>query len=151
MMRALVYKEFRETLPIAGLAMAALLFTAFDAMGYSPAPDLMNNYSGGQIPFLSDSFVERFGWIAMGLALALGFWQSLGDFWGDAQLFVLHRPVARRTIYSVKIAVGLTTYLVCTLLPLLLYAWWAAAPGTHASPFDWSMTAAVFTTWVQGT
>src|SRR5438105_6282104 len=150
MTRALVYKEFRETLPIAAVGMAALFFVTFDAMGYSAAPDLLS-YSRGGIPFLSDTFVERFGLAATGLALALGFWQSLGDFWGDAQLFVLHRPVARRTIYSVKLAVGLTTYLVCTLVPLVIYASWAATPGTHASPFDWSMTSGIWTTWLQTT
>ena len=151
MTRALIYKEFRETLPIAGLGLATLLFVAFDAMGYSPAPDLLTSYSSNGIPFLSDMFVQRYGLAATGLALALGFWQSLGDFWGDAQLFVLHRPIPRRTIYAVKLMVGLTTYFVCTLVPLLVYAWWDATPGTHASPFDWSMTAGVWTTWLQTT
>jgi len=147
--RALAYKEFRETLPFAGLGLAAMLVIVLDAMGYSPAPDLLGRYQRSGIPFLSDMFVSRFGLVATGLALALGFWQSLGDFWGDAQLFVLHRPVSRRTVYSVKIAVGLATYMFCTLVPLVIYVWWAATPGTHASPFEWSMTVGVWTTWLQ--
>jgi hypothetical protein len=151
MTRALLYKEFRETLPIAALGLAALLFAALDAMDFSPAPDFLGQYSRSSIPFLSDSFVERFGLAATGLALALGFWQSLGDFWGDAQLFVLHRPVPRRTIYGIKLVVGLTVYLLCTFIPLAIYAWWAATPGTHASPFEWSMTSPICMTWLQTT
>jgi hypothetical protein len=151
MTSSLIYKELRETLPIAALGLAALLFFALDGMGYSPAPNLVGQYQRSGIPFLSDSFVERFGMIASGLALALGFWQSLGDFWGDAQLFVLHRPVPRRTIYATKLAVGLSMYLLCTLLPLAIYTSWAAAPGTHASPFDWSMTTTICVTWLQTT
>jgi hypothetical protein len=151
MTSALVYKEFRETLPIAALGLAALLFLALDGMGYSPAPNLLGQYQGGGIPFFFDTFVQRFGLAASGLALALGFWQSLGDFWGDAQLFVLHRPISRRTIYAIKLAVGLAVYLICTLVPLIIYTWWAATPGTHASPFEWSMTTNVCTTWLQTT
>ena len=143
MISALVYKEFREALPIAGLGMAALLVIALDAMGYSVAPSSFGPRSQGAIPFLYDSMVARFGMIAAALALALGFWQSLGDFWGSAQLFVLHRPVPRHVVYSVKLAVGLAVYFACTFVPLAIYTWWAATPGTHASPFDWSMTATV--------
>jgi hypothetical protein len=149
--KALAYKEFRETLPIAALGLATLLVVMLDAMGYSPAPDLLGRYQRSGIPFLSDMFVSRFGLVAMGLALVLGFWQSMADFWGDAQLFVLHRPVSRQSVYSVKLAVGLSVYLVCTLVPLVMYVWWAATPGTHASPFEWSMTLGVWETWLQAT
>jgi hypothetical protein len=151
MTSALAYKEFRETLPIAALGLAALMFLALDAMGYSPAPNLLGQNQGGGIPFFFDSFTQRFGLAATGIALALGFWQSLGDFWGDAQLFVLHRPIARRSVYATKVAVGLTVYLACTLVPLAIYTWWAATPGTHASPFEWSMIKTVCTTWIQTT
>ena len=39
--------------------------------------------------------------------------------------------------------------LFCTLLPILIYAAWAATPGTHAGPFEWSMTATAFHVWLQ--
>jgi hypothetical protein len=147
MTSALVYKEFRETLPIAALGLAALVVAALDAMGNSPMPDVMTRFHGS-IPFVSDTFGQTFVLAAGGLALALGFWQSLGDFWGDAQLFVLHRPVSRRRIYSIKLLVGVTTYLVCGVVPILLYALWASTPGTHASPFDWSMTKDAWLAWL---
>jgi hypothetical protein len=101
-----------------------------------------------QIPFVSDSFTYQLGLVACGLAVALGFRQSLGDMQSDTQLFLLHRPVSRRRIYVTKVAVGLGLYLVATGLPTGLYALWAAAPGTHASPFRWSMTAPAWTVWL---
>src|SRR6185503_13555355 len=80
--------------------------------------------------------------------VALGFKQSLGDLLGDAQLFLLHRPLSRRRIYATKILVGLSVYLVCGVVPILIYAAWAALPGTHASPFAWSMTSPSWVIWL---
>jgi hypothetical protein len=61
---------------------------------------------------------------------------------------LLHRPVSRRRIYGAKLLVGLTTCLICGLAPFLMYAFWAATPGTHASPFEWSMTKDVWVAWL---
>src|SRR3954468_4692121 len=131
MSAALLYKEFRETLPIGVVGLACLVFVALNAMGYSPIPDLLYGNSMDAIPFLSwgDSFGGNFRTTAGAFALALGFWHALGDFWGEAHLFLLHRPVARRSIYVTKLAVGLVAYLVCGAAPILLYAGWAATPG----------------------
>ena len=97
MTRALIYKEFRETLPIATVALACLAFLALDAMGYSVVPDLFGGRYSGTIPFVGyqEQFFGQFNMAAGAFALALGFWHSLGDFWGEAHLFVLHRPVNR--------------------------------------------------------
>jgi hypothetical protein len=121
MSTALLYKEFRETLPIAVVGLACLLVVALTAMGYAPIPDLLYGNATGAIPFLewSDSFGGNFRMTAGAFALALGFWHSLGDFWGEAHLFLLHRPVARRSIYLTKIVVGLVTYLLCGAAPLV--------------------------------
>jgi hypothetical protein len=140
MTSALVYKEFRETLPIAVLGVGALLVYALTSMGYAPLPETIIQPGQGEIPFINDSLSGQLKMITGCVAIALGFWQSLGDFWGDAQLFLLHRPVSRQKIYFAKLLVGLATYAACSFVPVLLYAAWAAAPGTHASPFDWSMT-----------
>jgi hypothetical protein len=149
MTRALLYKELRETLPIAAVGLACLVFIALDAMEYSPLPNLLGGRYVGVIPFLShmDQFFGRFAVAAGAFAIALGFWHSLGDFWGEAHLFLLHRPVNRRKIYVTKLFVGIVTYLLCAAAPILLYALWAATPGTHASPFDWSMTLQSWSAW----
>src|SRR4029079_15061896 len=101
------------------------------------------------MPFVgySDQFSSYFGTMAGCLALALGFWHALGDFWGEAHLFLLHRPVDRRSFYSTKLLVGVIAYLICAATPILLYGCWAATPGTHASPFEWSMTLGVWGSW----
>ena len=149
MTAALVYKEFRETLPIALVGLALLMLVALDAMGYSPVPDLLGGRFVGVIPFLGnqDQFFGRFNMAAGLLAIALGFWHSLGDFWGEAHLFLLHRPVSRRTVYVTKLVMGLVAYLLCAAVPVLVYALWAATPGTHASPFEWSMTLPSWGAW----
>lgn len=40
-----------------------------------------------------------------------------------------------------KLLVGGTAYLLCAALPIVCYGCWAAIPGKHAGPFEWSMTA----------
>jgi hypothetical protein len=39
-----------------------------------------------------------------------------------------------------KILVGAALYLCCSAIAILAHGLWAATPGTHASPFYWSMT-----------
>jgi hypothetical protein len=149
MTRALLYKEFRETLGIAAVGLVALLGVAASSIGFPLLPfGWLSRPSGWQIPFVSDSFVSLFALVAAGLAVALGFRQSIGDFLGDAQLFLLHRPISRGRIYATKLLLGLAIYLLCGVAPILLYAGWAATPGTHASPFAWSMTTASWVAWL---
>jgi hypothetical protein len=137
MTSALTYKEFRETIGIAALGLAALLVVAAANMGWVFVVSWQTHAS---IPFLSDGFFTPFVFLAAALAIALGLRQTLGDFFGDAYLFLLHRPVGRRQIFAAKLLVGLSLYAVGAAVPMLLYAWWASLPGTHASPFEWSMT-----------
>jgi hypothetical protein len=151
MTSALTYKELRESGWIAALALAAMLVVSLGAMGYSFLPgglSLSLLRQAGTIPFLNDGFLWRFGLIAAALAIALGLRQSLGDMQGEAQLFLLHRPVSWRLIYAVKLVVGLGLYLVAGGIAIGLYALWAATPGTHPSPFYWSMTLATWNTWL---
>ena len=61
---------------------------------------------------------------------------------------LLTRPVSRAFVLNVKIAVGLGVYLSTSAVPILLYAIWAATPGTHASPFLWSMTWPMWQCWL---
>jgi hypothetical protein len=147
MTHALIYKELRETLPIVALGLAALLIVASSSMGFSPLPLLVQPRARA-IPFINDPFTPRYIITAGSLAIALGIWQALGDFRGEAQFFLLHRPASRRSVYLTKLATGLAVYLLCGFLPIALYAAWAAAPGTHASPFVWSMTAFEWLTWL---
>jgi hypothetical protein len=86
--------------------------------------------------------------VAVCLALALGFRQTVGESAAGTYLFLLHRPASRLRLIGTKLAVGLGLYLVCAALPILGYALWAATPGTHAGPFEWSMTAEAWKVWL---
>lgn len=144
MTSALTLKELRESAGLALLGLAGLVVLALTTMGFSPLSPMFGWQRPGTIPFLYDSFVEYLAFGAGALAIALGFKQSLGDFWGDAQLFVLHRPISRRHVYLTKLLVGLALTVVLAAMTVALYALWAATPGTHASPFAWSMTGAAW-------
>jgi hypothetical protein len=138
MLRAMVYKELRETVVIGALALVA-----FALVNYSPV-SFFTNYGDRGIPFVRDSFVSAFVMVAVGFAIVLGLRQSFVESMRGTWLFLLHRPLPRWQVIAVKLAVGGALYLVCAAVPILIYAQWAATPGTHASPFEWSMTA---TTW----
>jgi hypothetical protein len=79
--------------------------------------------------------------IAAALAAVIGVWQSAREDLRGTWQVLLHRPLSRETLIGLKLLAGLTTYAACTCLPTLVFACWAATPGTHASPFVWSMTA----------
>jgi hypothetical protein len=101
-----------------------------------------------EIPFLGRSYLSSFAWVSAGLTIALGFGQSLGESLHGTWKFLLHRPVGRTQLILVKLLVGVAAYLVCSAAAILSYAWWAATPGTHASPFEWSMTEQIWKVWL---
>jgi hypothetical protein len=135
MLSALLYKELRETL---GIAVAALVVYA-----------LFVSYVGGgaSFPFVEDSFLGLFCFYAAGLAIWLGLRQTVTESSRGTWLFLLHRPIAQRQLIGAKLAVGAVLYLVCAALPILVYAFWAATPGNHASPFYGWMTASAWKAW----
>ncbi|MEO2049664.1 MAG: hypothetical protein ABGX16_24155 [Pirellulales bacterium] len=62
--------------------------------------------------------------------------------------FLLQRPMPRNHIFLMKLAVGATLLLSATGAMIFFYAWWAATPGNHASPFEWSMTVPAWRMWL---
>ena len=78
--------------------------------------------------------------IAIISAIVIGLNQTLMESWRQTSLFLLHRPMPRSQIFLCKLAAGGLILLGTSALPLLIYCLWAATPGTHASPFFWSMT-----------
>lgn len=135
MLKAMVYKELRETVLIGALALVAYALRDWFPLRFLPY------YGGGGIPFIQDGFVDGFIMVTVCLAIVLGLRQSLGESFRGTWLFLLHRPMPRWQPIAVKLAVGAAMYALCAAIPILLYAQWAATPGTHASPFEWSMTA----------
>src|SRR5262249_47673485 len=84
------------------------------------------------------SFGLMVGMIGSCLALTIGFRQSCWEIRQGTSLYLLHLPIRRRTYYLAKLGTGIGVVLLSMALPILLYASWAASPGSHAAPFDWS-------------
>ncbi len=138
MIAALVRKELREMLPFVVLA----LLVQFLLVGFT-----LHSRSGLQvdagyaIPFVSGELLWYTFFVAGLLAAVLGLWQTMWEGWHGTFLFLLHRPIPRERIACAKLLTGAAVCLVAALVPVAWYAVWAATPGTHASPFAWSMTA----------
>lgn len=144
MLKALVWKESRELAPLVILAAIAELL-------YCLPPELivLNQPESDAIPFVSSGLTT---WMLVigGLAgVVFGFWQTIGESTRGTYPYLFHRPVSRETILLIKLGVGVALVLLIAGVPILGYAFWAATPGTNASPFFWAMTVAVWQLWIQ--
>ncbi len=160
MIKALAIKELRETAWIAAVGLAAYACVVAtiisprieDGMtmlpGMKTLAKAMYSEHDRLFPFVMGSFDSSFTVISLALAAALAFRQTLGEERGGTYGFLLHRPVKRRSALLVKMAVGAGLLLLVSALPILALATWAATPGTHPSPFEWSMTEAVWRIWI---
>ena len=154
MVLAIVAKELRELRMLAALALFVYGIYLSNLTGHwhyqlrsllgwlpglGPLPDF---------PFVQDDFGMIHGFIGFSLAIALGFRQSVCEFLQGTAPYLLHRPMSRRAIILSKLLAGAGLLLACTVLPILVYGAWAAMPGTHPSPFEWSMAAPMVHNWL---
>jgi hypothetical protein len=140
-MKALAIKELREVFGITAAALAGYLALVVNLMGAKVFDWIPGIPSGTQeVPFIGAGFTMFFTFVSVAFAVALGFRQSAWELARGTYLLLLHRPISRDRIFLTKLAVGLGVLLLGASLPIVLYAWWAAVPGNHPSPFDWSMT-----------
>lgn len=145
MLKALVLKELRELAPIAAIALAVYAFLVANRTGVEFI--FWTSGNSNDIPFVSDGFTEPFILVSLAFGLALAMKQTLGESWRATWLWLLFRPVSRGEMIMVKLATGLSLYLVCSALPIVWYSCWAALPAKHASPFYWSMTVETWEAW----
>jgi hypothetical protein len=138
MWKTLAAKELRETGLIALAALAIYAYFLANAMRFRLLPFL--DTERDLIPFVGGAFIGPFVCVSAGLAIAVGFRQSAWESMQSTFLFLLHRPMSWWKLLGAKLTIGLSVYIVSAAIPILLYAWWAGTPGTHASPFEWSMT-----------
>jgi ABC-type transport system involved in multi-copper enzyme maturation permease subunit len=137
MIKALVLKELRESAGLIALAVLGALYALADLAGLHIVPW---SAAGGGFPFVNDQLTFYLSCVAGGLAIALGVKQSAWELRHGSYYFLLHRPVARKRIFSTKLAVGAALTLCLALSIVFLYALWANTPGTRPTPFFWSMT-----------
>jgi hypothetical protein len=143
MWKALAIKELREVSGIAAIALALglALFVFLLAIDIETAGLTgIWHHREARIPFVEDTFPVLFAFLAAAVAIALGFRQSLGEAIRGTYPFLLHLPLPRGGAILTKVVIGIVVYLVCSAFPILLHAGWAATPGTHPSPFLWTMT-----------
>jgi hypothetical protein len=99
------------------------------------------------VPFLDGNFMMYFCVVSLVFAVALGLAQTMLESRRGTWLFLLHRPMSRRRILAVKLAVGGGMYLVCGSIGIIAFGIWAEIPGNHASPFQWWMTVDAWKAW----
>jgi hypothetical protein len=148
MIVALVWKELRE---IRGITLIGLAVFVLLVGGYTGTVALDIPYfphTRYEMAFADGSFVFRFGIVTFPFAMAIGFRQSTWESITGACLFLLHRPVARRLIFVVKLATGVSVLLTCSLLPIVVVGAWYARPGNLPAPFEWSMTDTTMRLWL---
>lgn len=131
-------KELRECALIAVLALLGIVHFVGEGMGLPLLPLAREN--SFEIPFLNSTREGTILAIAIAAAVLVGLYQTLIESWRQTTLFLLHRPARREHLFYGKLAAGSLLLVTVIALPLAVYALWAAAPGTHASPFYWSMT-----------
>jgi hypothetical protein len=140
-MTALARKELREIFGITAAALGCYLALVVNAMGAKVFDWVPGMPAGTQeVPFTGGGFTTFFTFISVIFAVALGFRQSAWESAKGTYLFLLHRPLQRGTIFLTKLATGAGVLLIGASLPVVAYAAWAAVPGHHAGPFEWSMT-----------
>lgn len=146
MWKALFVKELRQSLWITLPAAAAYLVFILEVTRVSILPSLINGMRYGygpntdEIPFVGDQIPTNFGIVTGLFATALGLWQAMGESFRGTFGMLLHLPLSRRKTIGFKLAWGAACVLGCGATALLVLGLWAATPGTHASPFEWSMT-----------
>jgi ABC-type transport system involved in multi-copper enzyme maturation permease subunit len=155
MVLAIVRKELRETRAFAAIALGLYLIFLIKLTGkwgsllshfFAWVPGM--NAETAEVPFVQDNFSITFFFVGVALAIALGLRQSAWEPSQGTALFLLHLPLPRRTILLTKLATGIVILLLCTLFPIVIYGAWAAMPGTHPGPFEWSMAAPAFQVWL---
>jgi len=142
---ALVKKELRELALLGALAIIAHLllisgFVGVEAFARFPVLQWFSFIpeGGKELPLIGRTFLSNFtivsGFFAVILAFRQTFWEESG-----AALFLFHRPVSWNGILTTKILTGLGVLFLSSLVPIGVYGAWAATPGNHPSPFEWSM------------
>ncbi len=148
MYRALIIKELRECAP---LALVAALAAAW-ALHLAAGEYLLHGTRDVTLlpsPFLNYDFFpfSNVPMLVGATAIVLGLKQAVWEDLRGTYHYLLPRPVERSHVFLIKAAVGVAIVQALGAAMLLLYAIWAATPGTHASPFFWSMTLPAWKAW----
>ena len=134
-MITLIWKELRENLKWALLAMA--LLGAAEICGLYQIRDGQSDYYSYYegITLCKASFLTITSFACPAIGFLLGLIQVLPELKRDRWAALLHRPVPREVIFFGKAVAGLILYAVATVPPFLLSVWLVSSPGHFAAPF----------------
>jgi hypothetical protein len=144
-MKQLLWKEIREITKWALLGLILFFIACFYAL--STAGEESYSYN---ITFCHPTFlmVTSFGYSLFGIALACI--QLIPEFSRDQWATLLHRPMARSRVLFAKVLVGLSVYMLCTLLPLAASVVYVTTPGNFAAPFTPPLLLPAISDWCVG-
>lgn len=129
-MKTMIWKELRENLKWAVLALTVLVLAEFYAL--STGREGSDNYNNITLCGSTFLLVTSFGCTLVGAAI--GTLQILPERRRDQWASLLHRPVTRGTIFFGKVVAGLGLYFFATTLPFLASVAYVATPGQFAAP-----------------
>jgi uncharacterized membrane protein YsdA (DUF1294 family) len=146
MNRALIIKELRESAALVALATLVGAWVLANLWGVALTP--WDSRTAERWPFrqylMETALPVLGGSFAVLLAMKQTAWEEMrGTF-----RYLLYRPIERRRVVMLKLAVGLALVMALTAAFILSHAAWAAAPGNHPSPFFWSMTEPAWRVWL---
>jgi hypothetical protein len=119
MLKSLVWKEFRELLPLIAAAIAAQCLLV--GAGLQLHVDHRPSDIAAIWPLLY--------MVALLLAIASGLWQSWRESFGNQYQFLLHRPMSRPATFAAKMAFGIASVILVVALPLLCLSLWMDSWG----------------------
>jgi hypothetical protein len=130
-MKAMLWKELRENLKWAVLALVGLGLAEFYGLYHIDS----NSMDQGVTSLCKSTFLmaTTFGCALIGLVL--GFLQILPEQRRDQWAALVHRPVSRGLIFRGKAVAGIILYLLATVPPFLICTWLVATPGHFVAPF----------------
>lgn len=131
-MRAIIWKELRENLKWAVLAMIGLGVAEFYGLFYV---DSQTQYSESGLPLCKATFLMATSFGCALVGFLLGFLQILPEQRRDQWAALIHRPVSRAIIFRGKVGAGVLLYLLATTVPFMGCVWFTATPGHFEAPF----------------
>jgi hypothetical protein len=148
--RALLLKELRESLPLVALVALGIVYVLAELTGWTVVPGFrLTGRSYTSVPFVvQDSFLVLYLTAMVLFAALLGLKQSAWEEYRGVYHYLLFRPLARPTLIAVKLVVGIALVQIAAAILIVWYALWAAAPGHIPAPFLWSMTVDAWRCWL---
>ncbi len=128
--RAIVWKELREGLKPAGVALAIVALGLLFSTSISGSTRSVGMSAEASFP------ISFFTLTSAAAAFLIGRAQMVREYRGDMWALLTHRPVTRSTLFRGKVVAGVLLYLIAAGVPLVLSIAWRAAPGNYPAPFD---------------